>query len=122
LEGFIIITLDTHDWLWWLSNLEQLSPNSQKAIDQAIAKDTIYLSAISIWEVSLLVKKGRLKLTMDLVSWLEKAEAVPYVTFIPIDNRIALNSVLLPATLHPDPADRSLASNKNYSRNQKRES
>ncbi len=54
----------------------------------------------------MLVRKGRLKLTMDPEDWVAKSEALPFLRFIPIDNRILLKSVHLPYYAHPDPADR----------------
>jgi PIN domain nuclease of toxin-antitoxin system len=52
------------------------------------------------------VRRGRLELSMDVGDWVAKAEALPLLRFVPVDNRIALRSVLLPPPLHNDPADR----------------
>lgn len=54
----------------------------------------------------MLVEHGRLELTMPLDDWLARSEALQYVTFVPIDNAIALRSVRLGVPFHPDPADR----------------
>lgn len=67
---------------------------------------TIYVSSISAWEVALLVDKGRLKLSIEVGDWIARSEALPFVTFVPVDNRIAVRSVELPLPLHDDPADR----------------
>jgi PIN domain nuclease of toxin-antitoxin system len=53
-----------------------------------------------------LVKKGRLRLTMSAADWVARSAALPYVRFVPIDNQIALRSIELPPPLHDDPADR----------------
>ena len=45
-------------------------------------------------------------LTMDVESWLEKVENLPGIQFVPVDTAIARKSVMLPDTLHSDPADR----------------
>jgi PIN domain nuclease of toxin-antitoxin system len=34
------------------------------------------------------------------------SERLPFISFVPIDNRIAVKSVSLPEPLHRDPADR----------------
>ncbi len=52
----------------------------------------------------MLVHQGKLQLTMDVDIWVAHTEALPFVTFVPISNRIAIQSVILP--IHPDPADR----------------
>jgi PIN domain nuclease of toxin-antitoxin system len=101
-----MIVLDTHAWLWWLSSPDQLSAAARKAIDRAMAETEICVSSISAWEVAVLVKKGRLELTMSAEDWIVRSEALPFLRFIPVDNRIAVKSTGLPGHLHDDPADR----------------
>jgi PIN domain nuclease of toxin-antitoxin system len=101
-----VIVLDTHIWLWWISNPEKLSTYAERAIDRAVTEKGIIISSISTWEVALLVDKRRLKLTVDLRDWVRKTEDLPFVRFMPVDNTISLRSVTLPGQFHPDPADR----------------
>lgn len=103
-----MIVLDTHAWVWWLSDPDRLSSPARSAVDTAFADRTLYVSAISVWEVALLAKRGRLDLTMDVGDWVRRAEALENVTFVPVDNAIALRSVQI-AGLHADPADRIIA-------------
>ena len=101
-----MIVLDTHVWLWWISNPELLSSAARKTLDHAMADGEICISSISAWEVAILVKKGRLDLTMSAEDWIARSEALPFLRFIPVDNRIALKSANHPGQLHDDPADR----------------
>lgn len=101
-----MIVLDTHVWLWWISNPENLSLAANQAIDQAITESSIVISSISTWEVALLVDKERLKLSVDVCDWVRKTESLPFVRFVPVDNTISLRSINLPGQFHPDPADR----------------
>jgi PIN domain nuclease of toxin-antitoxin system len=101
-----MIVLDTHTWLWWISSPGQLSPTAKKAIDRAMREGQINISSISAWEVAVLVKKGRLELTMHAEDWIARSEALPFLQFIPVDNHIAVRSTQLPGPLHDDPADR----------------
>lgn len=101
-----MIVLDTHAWVWWISAPERLSRRGREAIDGSMGDASVCVSAISCWEVALLVKKGRLELTMDPSDWISRCEALPFLRFVPVDNHIALRSVQLPAPLHEDPADR----------------
>jgi PIN domain nuclease of toxin-antitoxin system len=102
-----LIVLDTHAWIWWVAQPELVSPPAQARIDlEAAAGGGIHVSAISCWEVALLVRKGRLTLTLDVADWIARAEALPFVHFVPVDNRIALRSNALPGGFHDDPADR----------------
>ena len=101
-----MIILDTHVWVLFVSNPELLSKRAKKSLDTAMEKKGILISSISTWEVALLVAKKKLRLTLDLSDWIAKSEALPFITFIPVDNSIAIKSVNLPQPLHSDPADR----------------
>jgi len=98
--------LDTHVLVWWLGQPDKLSKKAKQEIDKVVKSSEVGISTITIWEICMLVKKNRLKLTMDLESWIDKIEELPFLQFIPVDNKIALKSVLLNDKLHQDPADR----------------
>lgn len=101
-----MIVLDTHAWIWWISNPEKLGVAASSAIEQAIQENSIFLSSISTWEIALLVAKGRLTLSINVRDWVRKTESLPFIRFMPVDNTIALRSVDLPEPFHADPADR----------------
>lgn len=101
-----MILLDTHVWVWFVSEPKRLSKAAKIAIDTAIAQKGLLISSISAWEVALLVAKKRLKLTMDIADWIAKSERLPFFQFIPVDNSVAVKSVNLPQPFHQDPADR----------------
>ena len=101
-----MILLDTHVWVWWVSEPERLSAEALRAIDEARSDRVLAVSSISTWEVALLVSKGRLALSLDVADWIAKSEALPFLRFLPVDNTVALTAVNLPGELHPDPADR----------------
>ncbi len=54
----------------------------------------------------MLVSRGRLVLTMDTTAWIAMSESLPFLEFVPVDNRIALRAVSLPKGAPRDPADR----------------
>jgi len=101
-----MILLDTHVWVWFISNPELLSKAAKKAIHAAMEQKAIVISSISAWEVALLVAKNRLKFTMPVTDWITKSERLPFFQFLPVDNSVAVKSVNLPQPLHRDPADR----------------
>ena len=101
-----MIVLDTHVWVWFISNPEFLSKAAKKAINVSIEQKAMFISSISAWEVALLVAKNRLKLTIDVTDWITKSERLPFLQFIPVDNSMAVKSVNLPQPIHKDPADR----------------
>jgi PIN domain nuclease of toxin-antitoxin system len=101
-----VIVLDTHAWIWWVANPEKLTRAAEAAIETAKAQQRIHISCMSAWEVALLCARGRLELTMPPREWIARSEALPFLTFIPVNNAIALRSAELPSAMHPDPADR----------------
>jgi len=101
-----LIVLDTHAWVWWIGSPEKLSGEAREAIDRAMEQERVHIPSISCWEVATLVRKGRLTLTLPVEDWVARSEALPFVQFVPLDNRIALRSNRLPGDFHEDPADR----------------
>ncbi len=104
-----MIVLDTHAWIWFVSDPRKLSRKANQAVVKAAAERLALISSISVWEAALLVLKGRLQLRMEFRDWLAKCEALPHFQFVPVDNAIAVKSVFLPAPMHPDRADRIIA-------------
>ena len=101
-----MIVLDTHAWIWWVAGSPDLSRKARQAIEDHQESASILVSSISVWELSMLVMRGRLALTMPPGEWISRSEALPCLRFVPVDNRIALQSTRLPGPLHGDPADR----------------
>ena len=101
-----MILLDTHVWIWWVSGFQPLPRKAKTTLNRHRKDGSIRISSISVWEVAQLVTRGRLELTMEIDDFVARSEALPFVSFIPVDNRIAIRSTRLPGTLHPDPADR----------------
>ena len=102
-----MIVLDTHALVWWVSDPARLGARARRAIDTAVAnKDRVAVSSISAWEIAMLAHAGRLELTIDVDAWLGQVEALPFIEFVPVDNRIALRAVALASFPHRDPADR----------------
>ncbi len=103
-----MIVLDTHVWIWWLSNKEKLSDHALQHIEQAVVESSLVLSSISTWEIAMLVEKNRLDLSINVRDWIRKTEGLSFVQFVPMDNTILLRSVELPGKFHADPADRMI--------------
>jgi PIN domain nuclease of toxin-antitoxin system len=101
-----MIVLDTHAWIWFISNPDLLSKRAKKAVNAAVKDKSLLISSISAWEIALLVAKKRIELTLDVTDWIAKSESLPFIQFLPVTNSIAVKSVNLPLPLHPDPADR----------------
>jgi len=99
------IVLDTHALLWWLGGSDRLSPRALEAIESAGA---VAVSSITLWEVGMLVAKGRVDLDRSAVSWSHDLVSSGEVTDFAVDASIASRAAALD-DFHGDPADRLIA-------------
>lgn len=98
-----MIVLDTHTWLWWSAERAKIPPRLRRRLE---AEEDLCVSAISCWEVAVLVSRGRLKLGMDVRVALRSMSALPAIRIVPVDDDIAVEAALFGDTMHGDPADR----------------
>lgn len=106
---FRVIVLDTHVLVWWVTGDSQLSVRARKAIAAEQRRSgQILVSAITAWEIAMLIRKGRLQLTMELDDWLAAVEGLKAVRLVDVSAGLAVQSVRLPGEFHSDPADRMI--------------
>ena len=100
------LLLDTHIWLW--SHLEPERLRRRVSAALVSPDNELWLSPISIWEVMLLIERGRVVVQGDPEVWVETAWSRAPVHEAPLNRQVALRSraVRVP---HQDPADRFLA-------------
>jgi PIN domain nuclease of toxin-antitoxin system len=102
-----VIVIDTHVLIWWLDGDQKRLPGAMvQVIEEARGNDRLFASAISAWEIAMLVGRGRLELSVDVLDWLRAAGGMPGFRFVPVDHVVAVKSVTLPGDFHADPADR----------------
>ena len=101
-----MILLDTHALIWAAEDNQWLGGAARAAIEDARQADRAGVSAITPWEIALLVEKGRLQLAMELGAWIRTALQAPGIELLPIEPAIAIDSLRLPGSFHADPADR----------------
>nr|WP_303628877.1 type II toxin-antitoxin system VapC family toxin [Burkholderia glumae] len=106
--GGSVIVLDTHALVWWVTDDPALSTKAKAAIKRELNGGEILVSAISAWEIAMLVEREKLVLSMDVGSWLAAVQAIEVVRLVPVDPEIAVKSVELPGEFHKDPADRMI--------------
>ena len=96
------LLLDTHAFLWWLSDDGKLSATARDAIRDPHA--IVHVSAASIWEIAIKIKLGRLAVRDgDLAAEIEANG----FTELAITARHAQSAGALPRH-HDDPFDRML--------------
>lgn len=100
-----MIVLDTHAWIWWAAEPKRLSRAARAAIEK---EPTRGVCAISVWEVAMLVERGRLTLDRKIGAWVEQALDLPGVEVLALTPEISLEAARSPLA-HGDPADRMIA-------------
>ena len=97
--------LDTHVWIWWILGSHELDAGKANYLDSLPAESRPFLSDISLWEIALLVDRGRLQLEQPLNAFLRDAASSETVQLcrIGVETVAAMNR--LPDSFHCDPAD-----------------
>ena len=99
-----MILPDTHSLIWFLESSPRLGSEAQRRIRESAEDGQAAFSAISVWEVALLLAKRRLTLNVSAMEWRKNLLDAWFVE-IPVDGAIAARSVAL-TDFHDDPADR----------------
>ncbi len=102
------LLLDTHVLVWLLEDSARISDSIHAQIQQAADEDRLFVSAITPWEIAMLVSKGKLRLSRDVAEWINAALSLPGVRLEPLSPAISVASTRLPWEAHGDPADRIL--------------
>jgi PIN domain nuclease of toxin-antitoxin system len=103
------LLLDTHVLIWLMRDAERISETVYATIQSAADEGLVVVSAITPWEIALLVSKKRIDLRMDVQEWIDRALALPGVRLEALSPAIAVASTRLSWEMHADPADRILA-------------
>jgi PIN domain nuclease of toxin-antitoxin system len=100
------LLLDTHAAVWVAEDMP-VSKDAAEAINAAhLAQSPIYISAITAWEVGLLVSRNRLNLVAKPERWFERLLATPGVRLADLSPDVLIASSFLPGEPPRDPADR----------------
>jgi PIN domain nuclease of toxin-antitoxin system len=97
--------LDTHTWVWWVTDDRRLSKRARAAIKKSEADESLWLSLISIWELAKKVEKGQLVLDRTLDEWLDRATLRPGLNLAELSRPILVESCRLAKPFPGDPAD-----------------
>lgn len=98
------ILLDTCALLWLGNGDASLSHDALRAIENA---DIVYVSPVSLWEVSNKCRQGKLVLSKPVREWFDRVCERHSLTMLPLTNEIMISAGELPEH-HKDPADRMI--------------
>ena len=99
------LLLDTHIWIWSVQEPWKLSSEVAREVTQP--ENLLFLSPVSIWELSLLSERKRVILKLELGQWCKRSIEEMSLKEAPLTWEVAAE---LPSTrfLHRDPGDRFL--------------
>jgi PIN domain nuclease of toxin-antitoxin system len=98
-----VFVTDTHP-LWWYATgqLRKLSPRAMRAFQMADQdRGLIYVPAVVLWEISLLLKLGRLRVEQPFRVWMELLLAKRGFDLAPLDPSVIAASLDLGAIADP---------------------
>lgn len=101
-----MIVLDTCAIIWDALEPDRLSAAAAQAIREGEAQGTLFISDISLWEIAMLIGRGRLQVDLDAAEFLQLFIETRAVKVQPITPQIAALSASLDAEIGADPADR----------------
>jgi len=101
------VLLDTHAFLWWITDSPLLPPAARDII--ADGRNEVFLSVASGWEIAIKASRGRLQLPDSPERFVAEQLAKNNIKSLPILMSHALHVCHLPDH-HQDPFDRLLVS------------
>jgi PIN domain nuclease of toxin-antitoxin system len=99
------LLLDTHSFIWEIEGDEKLPVPVREVVEDR--RNVVYLSVVSVWEMALKERAGRLRLSRPADTLIPDALEAFGFPVVPIELRHAFRAVSLPP-LHADPFDRML--------------
>lgn len=104
-----MIVLDTHALIWWADASSKLSKKARQATKAEARRRELVASAISVFEIVTLERRGRLEFKVPATEWLDNLRKLPELTIHPITDEIAERAGGLGEVFPGDPADRLIA-------------
>lgn len=102
------IIIDTHVFLWLMEGSSELQPSEIELINKIVNKGQVLVASISIWEIAMLQKLGKITLSTPIKNWVEQSLNQKSIVVVTFDAAILIESVFLPGNFHKDPADRMI--------------
>lgn len=101
--------LDTQALVWWAEENPKLPKKARQAAAAAARRRELVTSAISVFEVTTLERRGRIALKIPLSEWLNSLRVLPELTIQPVTDEIAERAGGFGDVFPGDPADRLIA-------------
>ena len=99
------LLLDTHAFLWFVSDDDKLSREAEALISEP--ENQIWVSTASLWEIAIKVKIGKLSLARPFATFIPEQLALNYFEELSVEQKHLARTLTLPLH-HRDPFDRLL--------------
>jgi len=99
-----MILLDTSGLIFWTLDPKMLSQKASTTIEES---EQLAISSISIWEIGIKLKSGKLLLPLPLRDYVDRLKLLDKFTILPVNEGIWIKNVELEWD-HKDPADRTI--------------
>jgi PIN domain nuclease of toxin-antitoxin system len=110
-----VFVLDTHVWLdVALGRSTRFAMRVRRRLETAAHGGSLYVAAITPWEVAMLVRKGKVRVSGPVLDFVTAALRETRTAVTPLEPAIAVDSVDLPAWDHGDPADRLIVASARF--------
>ncbi len=104
-----MVVLDTNAIVFDALQPARLSRSARSLVERAHAQDDLACCDISLWEIAMLVSRGRLDTGIPALEFLKLAIAARSIRVLAINPEIAGLSMSLSEAVGGDPADRLVA-------------
>jgi PIN domain nuclease of toxin-antitoxin system len=98
--------LDTHILVWARQDPGRLTKRQRDLLNRIQAKEgRVAISAITLWEIGMMMAKNALRTKASLPSLLAEIESSPWIRVLPVNAAVAAESMVIRPSLKTDPAD-----------------
>ncbi len=106
---YVVILLDTCAIIWDALDQSKLTKQANTAISKADEHNALIISDISIWEISMLIRRSRIKVATTPANFVNLFLESRNISVISISPEIADLATSFGSEINNDPADRIIA-------------
>jgi PIN domain nuclease of toxin-antitoxin system len=105
-----MIVLDTHVLVWWVDGeTKKLSRKARQALERHGERHELLVSSVSIFEITTLERRGRLRFRIPASEWLAQVRRLPEYRIEPLTDDVAERAGQFGDAFPGDPADRLIS-------------
>jgi PIN domain nuclease of toxin-antitoxin system len=105
-----MIVLDTHVLVWRVNGeTRRLALKARQALEQHAKRNELLISSVTVFEITTLERRGRLRFKISASEWLAQVRRLPEYRIEPLTDDIAERAGQFGDAFPGDPADRMIA-------------